>query len=101
MARVRPVHWLSGQASAGVKELPRNGAWLLSRIVGSPRSAAGSTGGAATDAARRVSAAVVDALPGARDSVEQRLKRAEAAARMKKDQLVRSIQRASRTKARA
>ena len=79
MARVRPVHWLSGQASSGIKELPRNGAWLLSRIARSPGSAVGSAGGAATDAARRVSAAVVDALPGGRDSVELRLKRADAA----------------------
>ena len=66
MAKVRPMHWLAAQASAGVKDLPRNGAWVLSRAVGS----SGLASGAAADAGRRVSAGVADALPGAHDSVE-------------------------------
>ncbi len=65
MTKVHPVHWLYAQASVGIKELPRNGAWVLSRIVGSPGTAVGAASGAATDTARRVSAAMADALPGA------------------------------------
>lgn len=79
MTKVHPVHWLYAQASAGIKELPRNGAWVVSRIVGSPGAGVASASGAATDAARRVSAAMADALPGGHDSVEIRLNRAEAA----------------------
>ena len=79
MGKLRAVHWLFAQASTGIKDLPRNGAWVLSRAVESPTSAAGSVSGSATDAARRISAAVADVLPGSPDSVEVRLKRAEAA----------------------
>jgi len=78
MGKLRPMHWLFAQASSGLKDLPRNGAWVLSRAMGSPASA-GSMSGSATDAARRISAAVADVLPGPADSVEVRLKRAEAA----------------------
>ncbi len=72
------MHWVFAQASTGIKDLPRNGAWVLSKAVGSPTSG-GSVSGSATDAARRISAAVADVLPGSHDSVEVRLKRAEAA----------------------
>lgn len=78
MARRRPMRWISAQATTGVKELPRNGAWVLSRIVGTPDSASRSNGSGATDAARRVAAAITDAIPGG-DSVEIRLNRAHAA----------------------
>jgi colicin import membrane protein len=69
-----PLHWLSAQVSHGITEMPRNGAWVLSKMIdssGSPREGAAS-------AARRVSATVADALPG-HDSVEARVKRAEVA----------------------
>ncbi len=79
MAKLRPLHWLSAQTSSGIKDLPRNSAWVLSRIVGPPGSAASSASDAATNTARRVSTVLADALPGAHDSVEVRLKRAEAA----------------------
>jgi colicin import membrane protein len=79
MGKLRAMHWLFAQASTGIKDLPRNGAWVLSRVVESPTSTAGSVSGSATDAARRISAAVADVLPGSHDSVEVRLKRAEAA----------------------
>jgi colicin import membrane protein len=78
MGKLRPMHWVFTQASTGIKDLPRNGAWVLSKAVGSPTSG-GSVSGSATDAARRISAAVADVLPGSHDSVEVRLKRAEAA----------------------
>jgi len=78
MARHRPIRWISAQAATGVKDLPRNGAWVLSRIVGAPNDGA-SPGGAATDTVRKVTAAVIDTMPGSRDSVEVRLKRAHAA----------------------
>jgi peptidoglycan DL-endopeptidase RipA len=69
-----PLHWLSAQVSRGITEMPRNGAWVLSKMLdssGSPREGAAS-------ATRRVSARVADVLPG-HDSVEARLKRAEVA----------------------
>ena len=79
MGKLRAMHWLFAQTSTGIKDVPRNGAWVLSRVVGSPASAGGSASGSATDAARRISAAVADVLPGSHDSVEVRLRRAEAA----------------------
>ena len=56
---------LSEQTRTGLREMPSNAAWLLSR---------------ARDRRRKVSAAVVDAAPVGGDSVEIRMKRAREAA---------------------
>lgn len=85
MSKTRPVEWLSGQAVTGLKDLPRNGAWLLSKVLASPAAIAESATDIAPDGLRRVGAAMADTLPGGRDSVEIRVRRAEAAvARAKK-----------------
>jgi colicin import membrane protein len=82
MPRPHPLHWLSDHASAGLRELPSNTAWLLSRAL-QPAESAGSaaeTAAAGTrDKARKLGASVADVVPGG-DSVEIRMKRARAAA---------------------
>jgi colicin import membrane protein len=72
MPRRRPLHWLSESAGTGLRELPSNAAWLLSRML--PDEAAGPR-----DTARRIRASVEDVTPVG-DSVETRMKRARAAA---------------------
>jgi len=76
---VHPVRWLAVQASTGVKDLPRNGAWTLSKLLAAPGGGAKSAGQVVADTARRASVAVAEALPGGTNSVEARLARAEEA----------------------
>jgi colicin import membrane protein len=71
MAREHPTRWLASQARLGLRELPGNAAWLLSRAV---QPAPGTR-----DKARVLGASLVDAAPVG-DSVEMRMKRARAAA---------------------
>ena len=42
MANIHPAHWLSENAKAGLKELPSNAAWLLSKAT-QPAESAGTT----------------------------------------------------------
>ena len=79
MSKIRPVQWLSSRAATGLTDLPRNGAWVLSKVLGSPAAVAESATSGATDGVRRLTAVVADTVPGAHDSVEIRLKRAESA----------------------
>ena len=104
MSKIRPVRWLASQASSGLKDLPRNGEWLLSRALPSPGSDHGSGGHGAPEGRglvgglRRLSVAVGDAFPGVHNSVETRLRRAEAAvasARKAEQQALEEAQNAS------
>ena len=63
----------------GFKDLPRNGAWLLSKAFTAPSSMSGAVTGGISDEMRRTAIAVADAIPGTGEPVELRLKRAEAA----------------------
>ena len=69
---------LSERTRTGLREMPSNAAWLLSRVL-KPADAVGtatdSARSAARDQRRKVTAAVVDAAPINRDSVDIRLKR--------------------------
>jgi F0F1-type ATP synthase membrane subunit b/b' len=67
----------------GVKEMPSNAVWLLSRAlkpVDGIEDAAGSAVANARDQGRRIEAAVVDAAPFGGDSIEIKLRRAQDAA---------------------
>ena len=70
---------LSERTRTGLREMPSNAAWLLSRAL-NPAEAVGTAAESATagarDQGRKVSAAVVDAAPVGGDSVEIRMKRA-------------------------
>jgi len=99
MAEMHPVRWLAGHASTGVKELPRNGAWLVAKALRAPAALGGGDGRSengsgdgggftevraagrrgATDGLRRVTTTIAQAVPGIHDPVETRIKRAEAA----------------------
>ena len=74
---------LSERAKTGLREMPSNAAWLVSRAL-QPADAVGTTAGdaraGARDKRRSLSATVIDAIPVGGDSVELRLKRAREAA---------------------
>jgi hypothetical protein len=76
MARPQPVHWLSVQARTGLRELPSNVGWLLSKAV-QPVEDAGSTAESVAsgtrDKARGITASAIDIAPVG-DSVEIRMK---------------------------
>jgi colicin import membrane protein len=78
----RSVRRMSKALGHGVKDLPDNATWLLSKAVGplDPRSGArgGPSAGGLLDLARSAGATVMDALPGP-DSIDLRLQRARAA----------------------
>jgi colicin import membrane protein len=76
MSRPRPLQRLADSAGTGLRELPSNAAWLLSRVL--PPDTAGPAA-ATRDTARRIRASVEDVAPVG-DSVETRMKRARAAA---------------------
>jgi uncharacterized phage infection (PIP) family protein YhgE len=75
MSKIKPAGWLA----SGVKDLPRNGAWLLSKALRSPIVATESAAQDTSDGLRRMTVAVADRLPGGPDTVGIKLKRAEAA----------------------
>ena len=67
----------------GLREMPSNAAWLLSRALKPAEaieSAAESATASARDRSRKLGAAVVDAAPMGGDSVEIRVRRARDAA---------------------
>ena len=72
---------LSEQARTGLREMPSNAAWLLSRAL----KPAEGMGDAARDRGRRASAALIDAAPIGGDSVDIRMKRARDAAERSRD----------------
>ena len=63
----------------GLKELPSNAAWLVSRAL-RPLDSIEETVAGARDQGRRIEAAVIDAAPLGGDSVETRIRRAQEAA---------------------
>ncbi len=76
MSERKPVRWLTGHAKVGLKELPSNVSWLLSKALVGPaeNAAAGSR-----DHARAVAHSVRDGVARG-DSLEARLTRAREAA---------------------
>ena len=76
---IKPVRWMTQQAATGLKDLPRNSAWLLSKAVTAPSAKMRAAGDGITDSIHTLSVAAADQFPEARDTVEVRLKRAEAA----------------------
>jgi colicin import membrane protein len=77
---------LSERARTGLREMPSNAAWLVSR---------------ARDQRRRASAAVVDASPVGGDSVETRMKRARDAAERAREAEERALEAAREAKERS
>ena len=76
MSDKKPVRWLTGHAKVGIKELPSNVSWMLSKALAGPAEQAAN---GTRDRVRAVSAGVRDAMPGG-DSLEDRLARAREAA---------------------
>ena len=73
---------LSERTRAGLREMPSNAAWLLSRALNPTESVGDKTEsatGGVRDRGRRVKAALIDAAPVGGDSVEIRMQRARDA----------------------
>src|SRR5215204_312444 len=77
----------------GLREMPSNAAWLVSRALGD-------TAAGAHDQGRKVTAAVVDAAPVG-DSVEIRARRARVAAERAREAEERAVEAARESKAHA
>jgi colicin import membrane protein len=88
----------------GLREMPSNAAWLLSRVL-RPADAVGTAAesavGRARDRGRRVSSAVVDAAPIGGDSVQVRMKRAREAADRAREVEGRAVEAAQESKDRS
>jgi DNA repair exonuclease SbcCD ATPase subunit len=89
---------LAKQTQIGLREMPANAAWLLSRMLKPAEhvgDAAESAAAGARDRSRQLGAAVIDAVPIGGDSVEIRMRRAHDAgleARAAEDQAVAAAQ---------
>jgi colicin import membrane protein len=95
---------LSEQMRTGLREMPSNAAWVLSRIVKPAESvgtAAESATGGARDRGRKVRAAVADAVPFGGDSVDLRMKRAQEAGERAREAEERALEAASEAKDRS
>src|SRR5512132_106858 len=83
----------------GLRDLPSNAAWLLSKAA-RPTEAIGDAASGARNQGRRVTAAVVDAAPVG-DSVEIRARRARDAAERAREAEERAVEAAREAKGRA
>ncbi|MFZ0090482.1 MAG: hypothetical protein WAL63_13295 [Solirubrobacteraceae bacterium] len=95
---------LSEQARTGLREMPSNAAWLLSRVL-KPAEAVGTAAESATagarDQGRKVKAAVVDAAPFGGDSIDIRMRRAQDAGERARDAEERAAEAAHESKERS
>ena len=85
----------------GLREMPSNAAWLVSRALrpaDAIGSAAESAGAGARDRGRKVKAAVVDAAPIGGDSVEVRMRRAQDAGERAREAEDRAVEAARESK---
>jgi DNA repair exonuclease SbcCD ATPase subunit len=95
---------LPEQTRTGLRDLPSNAAWLLSRVL-KPAEAVGTAAQSATadarDRGRKVRAAVVDAAPLGGDSVEIRMRRAQDAGERAREAEERAVEAAQESKQRS
>ena len=71
MPRIRPARWVAGHAASGLRDLPRNGAWLVSKVLRSSVAATESAAHDTSDGLRRVTIAVADVSRRARFGGDQ------------------------------
>jgi hypothetical protein len=92
---------LLARTRTGLREMPSNAAWLLSQVF-KPAEAIGTAAESATagarDRGRKVGAAIVDAAPVGRDSVEIRVRRAQDAAERAREAEDRAVEAARESK---
>lgn len=95
---------LSEQTRTGLRELPSNAAWLMSRVL-KPAEAVGTAAESATagarDRGRKVRAAVADATPIGGDSVDIRMRRAQEAGERAREAEDRAVAAARESKERS
>jgi chromosome segregation ATPase len=93
----RGVMSMFERTRTGLREMPSNAAWLLSKAL-KPTEALGDAAAGARDQGRKVTAAVVDAAPVG-DSVEIRARRAHDAAERAREAEERAVEAARESKA--
>jgi len=101
MPRSPAVGWLSEHMRTGLREMPSNAAWMVSRVLrpsGTVGSATESAARSARDRGRRMQAAVIDATPVGGDSIDARMKRARDAAERAREAEEQSLQAARESK---
>ncbi len=95
---------LSERTRTGLREMPSNAAWLLSRAL-KPADAVGTAAESATavarDQGRKLRAAAVEASPGGGDSVDIRMKRAHDAGERAREAEERALEAARESKERS
>jgi colicin import membrane protein len=103
MPRSPALRWFSERTRTGLREMPSNAAWMLSRVL-QPTQTVGSAAGSATAGARdrgqKVRVAVADATPGG-DSVDIRMKRARDAAERAREAEEQAVEAAHESKDRS
>jgi colicin import membrane protein len=95
---------LTEKTRTGLREMPSNAAWLLSRALKPAEALGDAAESAATevrDRGRQVSAALIDATPGTGDSVDVRMRRAREAAEQAREAEDQAVQAAQEAKARS
>jgi colicin import membrane protein len=104
MPRTSAERWLSERTRTGLREMPSNAAWLLSRLL-QPAEAVGtaaeSAAAGARDRGRRMNVAVADITPLGEDSVDVRMKRARDAAERAREAEERVVRAAQESKERS
>src|SRR6187551_2301530 len=93
----RGGHVVLERTRTGLREMPSNAAWLVSRAL-NPVEALGDAAAGARDQGRKVTAAVVDATPVG-DSVGIRARRAHEAAERAREAQERAVEAARESKA--
>jgi colicin import membrane protein len=104
MPRSSVVGWLSERTRTGLREMPSNAAWMLSRALrpaGTVGSATESAATGARDRGRKMRAAAIDATPIGGDSVDARMKRARDAAARAREAEEQALEAAQESKDRA
>lgn len=84
--------------------MPPNASWAVSHLLGSGEAARSVSDGAVSkvrDQGRRLTEAVMDAVPTGEDSIQLRMKRAEDAAERARDPEERAVQAAQEAKERS
>jgi hypothetical protein len=91
---------LAERMGIGLREIPSNAAWVVSRLRGST-DAVGTAAARAREQGLRLSEAVTDAVPVGQDSIQVRMKRAQDAADRAREAEERAVEAAQEAKERS
>lgn len=108
MPRSPAIQWLSKQTRTGIREMPTNAAWALSRLVQPAEKTVGSVAESAAAGGRKAGSTLIDVTPGLGesrhrdgDSVDARMARARESAERARQAEDRAIQAADESRERS